>query len=458
MPTPTPSILFRQSSGVIKYSRWLLFLTTVLISLLLTGTGIRGLSKANTIGRTIVETRAKDILAGVRRSFRLGEIPSDQMLQDLLQDMEKQDLSYLSIMREEGEQTKLIFSTGKNILPIPSPLKLKAIKKRELIVSRENERAQIIEKLGQMVNRRLSQDTVNDLQPSVKTVEGQQFRRGRGGRWENQFPPSPPLFIIIEFKPTMALSIIKHAKMNLFLGLLSTILFVLANLLLYKLSVREEKLGSKLSEETQLARLGEMSAILGHEIRNPLASLKGHGQLLARKLKGDEREEKANLIVKEARRIELLTGQILDFAKSGTITVSSCKIVHLIETVCNRFPEKRLKVNTEKCPDSWTIDGNRMEQVLTNIVRNGLEASAPEGLVQISASMENKKLVITIEDNGTGIREDELENVFEPFRTNSLQGTGLGLTVAKRIVEGHKGTITAGNRQTSGAFFKIVIP
>ena len=87
----------------------MLFLTTILISLLLTGTGLRGVFKANTIAKEVVQTRAKDILAGVRRSFRASEPPSDQMLQELLQDMEKQGLSYLSILRKEGKETNLVF-------------------------------------------------------------------------------------------------------------------------------------------------------------------------------------------------------------------------------------------------------------------------------------------------------------------------------------------------------------
>ena len=423
------SILKGRPSGVIKYSRWLLVLTTLFISFLLTGSGLRGIFRANRVGREIIQTRAKDILAGVKRAITTNGIPSQEVVNEIVQDMEKQGVTYISGTRLNQNQTDTFLSAGTNVLDLPGFVKLKSIKKRELVIALEKERAQIIEKL--IPGRR-------------------QFRR--------QLPRQHEMFLVIEFKPTMALTIIAESRTILFLGILATILFILANVLLWKLSLREEKLATKLASEAQLARLGEMSAILGHEIRNPLASLKGHGQLLARKLKGDDRLAKAELIVKEARRIEELTGQILDFAKSGTITCTSTPVEEMITTVCERFTSERLIIDAENCPESWSIDRGRMEQVLTNIIRNGLQACAPSGKVSIHAFQQKNALHVTIRDDGPGIKDSEKESIFEPFRTNSLQGTGLGLTVAKRIVEGHNGTITAGNNTGGGAFFHIIIP
>lgn len=459
------SILFRQPSGVIKYSRWLLFLTTIFICLLLTGSGVRGVYKANRVAREIVQTRAKDILAGVRRRLGVYRKPenntgqsspfSTELLEELHQDMKKQGLTYLAgiSINEAEKKIKINTSSGSTVMPVSDINKLKGIKNRELIISKELKRAQIIEKV---VLRNCRQHNNKRFRANRPSFNNRPPQLQQGGSSVKQQPL--PQYIVIEFKPTMSLAIVHHAKTNLILGLLATFLFALANLLLWRLSLREEKLASKISEETSLKKLGEMSAILGHEIKNPLASLKGHSQLLARKLDGDERQKKANLIVKEAKRIELLTGQILDFAKSGKLSITKCDIGSTISNICKRFPEERITLDVKGCPFTWALDETKIDQVLTNIIRNGLQASEPTGTVSISGTVSNRILTIKIKDDGPGIHETELDTIFEPFKTNSLQGTGLGLAVAKRIVEGHNGKITAGNNTDKGAFFRIEIP
>lgn len=99
-----------------------------------------------------------------------------------------------------------------------------------------------------------------------------------------------------------------------------------------------------------------------------------------------------------------------------------------------------------------------MQQVLSNLLRNAVEASPPEGRVAATAIVEGGELLITIRDHGKGIRETDLERIFEPFYTTRARGTGLGLAIARRLVSLHGGSLTASNAPDGGALFSIRLP
>jgi two-component system sensor histidine kinase HydH len=207
--------------------------------------------------------------------------------------------------------------------------------------------------------------------------------------------------------------------------------------------------------ERRLASLGEMSAVLAHEIRNPLASLKGNAQLLAAALpEGEKPRAKAERVVEEAVRLERLTQDLLAFVRTGELSRAPSDVASLARTAAGAVTGEVVVV-TDGAPASWSLDGARMHQVLVNLLENAVAAGPP---VTLTVSSTSRSLVIEVSDKGSGVPADEREKVFEPFFTHKTRGTGLGLAIARRVVELHRGTLTVGDAPGAGATFRIEIP
>ena len=212
----------------------------------------------------------------------------------------------------------------------------------------------------------------------------------------------------------------------------------------------------------RLASLGQLSAVLAHEIRNPLASLKGNAQLLAQLLPaGDKPRAKADRVVDEAIRLEDLTNDLLAFARTGELHRREVDPAALLREVASAAapeggPAPAIELDTGAAPRTWSLDPERMRQVLGNLCDNAVKAGAP---VRASVSLDGGgRLRFQVRDAGAGIAPDDLPHIFEPFFTKRIQGTGLGLAVAKRVVELHQGAITAANAPGGGAIFQVTLP
>jgi len=202
-----------------------------------------------------------------------------------------------------------------------------------------------------------------------------------------------------------------------------------------------------------------MSAVLAHEIRNPLASLKGHAQLLAEKLPAESREgQKAQRVVKEAARLESLTGNLLDFAGTGPLQPADTDVQELIQEAVGAVGSAAFRLSLKDAPKSWKLDATRIQQALVNVFRNAAEASAWGRSVEVNVSARRRGLVIEVHDFGAGIDGGMEEEIFEPFVTFRTTGTGLGLAVARRIVRMHGGTIVGANHPDGGAVFTFTLP
>lgn len=195
--------------------------------------------------------------------------------------------------------------------------------------------------------------------------------------------PPPHERLLIVYEPIEANALRQSAARSLGVAPVTVLALAIATIVLWRLARRAEQLQAAAERDRRLVTLGEMSAVLAHEIRNPLAALKGHAQLLVERLDrpGAERD-KAERLVSETRRLE----------RSATV------------------------------------------------------------------GRDGERLAFVIRDHGTGLPADEAERLFEPFHTTRVQGTGLGLAVARRIVELHGGRVTACTHRDGGAEFRIVIP
>ena len=261
--------------------------------------------------------------------------------------------------------------------------------------------------------------------------------------------------VVLEFEPRLANSLIDRANSAFAIAAFAAAILVAAATLLWRRALREAALATRLAQSERLAALGTMSAVLAHEIKNPLASLKGNAQLVAESLDdGSRPRAQAERVVEAAVRLQTLVANLLDFARGGPIARDAVDPAELLFlAACEAAPKATLAL--DGAPATFSLDGVRMGQVLENILRNAEQAS-PD---RVSAEMrvEGERLVIVVRDEGSGFSGSP-EGFFEPFATTKARGTGLGLAVARRIVELHGGTIVAKTRPEGGAEVRLEIP
>lgn len=267
----------------------------------------------------------------------------------------------------------------------------------------------------------------------------------------------PPRFTVIELVPRAAAELRDTARWLLVLGGVAAATLLGLSIVLVQWSLRREQAVRAAEQARHLATLGQMSAVLAHEIRNPLASLKGNAQLLAGALpEGEKARAKAERVVGEATRLEHLTNDLLEFARAGQLELADVDPVALVREATDAIAPDRVDLDVAAAPRSWRLDAARLRQVALNLLENAVEMS--EGRIDVALARAGGALVLTVRDRGPGIAEADLPHVFEPFFTRRTRGTGLGLAVCRRLVELHGGTITAGNAPDGGAVFRVELP
>jgi two-component system, NtrC family, sensor histidine kinase HydH len=280
--------------------------------------------------------------------------------------------------------------------------------------------------------------------------------RGPGGA-----PPHERVLLVYE--PLEANALRQSAARSLGVALVTVIALAIATIVLWRLARRAEHLQAAAERDRRLVTLGQMSAVLAHEIRNPLAALKGHAQLLVERLderpdrRGPERE-KAERLVSEARRLERLVEDLLSFVRANRVTPAPADPVALLRDAASAVAADRVDVDVAGAPSTWRLDAPRLQQALANLIRNALEASPDGARIGATVTRDGERLVFAIRDRGAGLPPGDPEHLFEPFHTTRVQGTGLGLAVARRIVELHGGRVTARTRPDGGAEFRVMIP
>jgi len=230
-----------------------------------------------------------------------------------------------------------------------------------------------------------------------------------------------------------------------------------------------KKRTAALQESERMAYIGQITASLSHEIRNPLSSVKMNLQILSsnRKITGNDKR-RVDISVSEVIRLEQILNQLLDFAKPLQINIKPCNICHImnsyIELLEMKFKEKNIHVNTiveDELPPIMA-DGEKLGQAFINILINAIESSDSFGKIIVKFKkivQQNREYAgISISDEGQGFDEKTKEEIFKPFFTLKTKGVGLGLANVKRIIKAHKGFIRAEKRECKGALFLIMIP
>lgn len=426
---PRGAVAMRSSLG--QWVRWGWLATTLALSAVLVGTAWVGRERARAAASTLNLGQGQVLLEALRQAIRTeGSLPDAARLDSLLGVHRDAGLRYLALFDPER---RLVATAGTTASAPPTPPEEPPARPGTL----------------EAVGRRLRMvASVMPARPAPGTV-----RPPEPGR-----PRFRPPMLAMEFEPLVAERLAAEATRLFALSALVAAALVAAALLLWRLTLRQEEVERRLERERRLSVLGEMSAVLAHEIRNPLASLKGHAQLLAERLgaAGPERA-KAELVVKEAQRLEHLTGDLLDFARTGPIERKPVDPAALVRACAEEVAAGGFAVATEAAPRTFPLDEARVRQALTNILRNARQAS-PEGMrPEVAVAAEAGALVVTVRDFGAGIAAGEQKRIFSPFYTTRTTGTGLGLAVALRVAEMHGGGISVQNHPDGGAVFRLAL-
>jgi len=220
----------------------------------------------------------------------------------------------------------------------------------------------------------------------------------------------------------------------------------------------------------RLAALGQLSGGLAHELRNPLAVIKGSAETLMRKLVSSDpiSTEMAGYISSEVNRMNALVTRFLDFARPHKLEQQREQIPPLIErglkAARDRWPDAKVEVERQFAADlpQVNLDADLMERVFANLALNAYEAMGASGgklrVAVVPTAAGKRGVEITFQDSGPGIPAEQREQIFNPFFTTKETGVGLGLSIVSKIVDDHRGSIRVTSEQGKGACFHVFLP
>jgi signal transduction histidine kinase len=243
----------------------------------------------------------------------------------------------------------------------------------------------------------------------------------------------------------------------------------LAILSMYLVSMLNRFLEIKAREaaEAQLKSLGIMAASLAHEIRNPLGAMKGLTQLAQEELPPDHTAQtQLQTVVNEAGRLEKLVADLLDFARAKELQIREFNLADLLSDIGtmlqSRLDASEISLQLSIHPNPFPIqtDPSGLRQVLLNVLMNAIDATPPQGsiVVNVAQTEDHRSSIIQIDDSGAGLGSKTSDELFQPFVTTKVRGTGLGLAVSKQIIESLGGSLHLESLPPGGARCSIRIP
>ncbi len=218
-----------------------------------------------------------------------------------------------------------------------------------------------------------------------------------------------------------------------------------------------ERAEAQLTKNRELASLGELSAVLAHEIRNPLAALKGHSQLLSEMAEpNSELGEQAGRVTTETLRLERLANDLLAFARTGELELSEVTVAALVSEAVGA--QEDVVVDLNAAPTTFRLDRVKVRQALGNLLENARAATTGDEPLQLTVTREGTWLSFAVRDHGPGVQKELRDQIFQPLFTMRRSGTGLGLAMVKRVVELHGGSVRVDDAEGGGAIFTLRLP
>lgn len=261
----------------------------------------------------------------------------------------------------------------------------------------------------------------------------------------------------------LADQVIRRARTGVLVVALLTLSLWLLTLGLMYLLRRDERRQLEMQRREELVRLGEMGAVMAHEIRNPLAGIKGFAQLIETAANMEQARSYADKIVQQSLRMEALVNDLLAFAREEreerqhtdlTALVQECVTMIRLEADSARVEV----IYAHQAPINVLVVSDRIFQLLLNLLKNGLQAMPNGGKFKIELENKKSRAIIRICDSGVGIPPENIHHIFEPFWTSRASGTGLGLALCRKVVQEHNGNLTVDSVVGVGTTFTVTLP
>ncbi len=225
-----------------------------------------------------------------------------------------------------------------------------------------------------------------------------------------------------------------------------------------------ERSNQQLQMQAQkLAVAGQIAAGIAHEVRNPLTSVNGFLQLM--KTQYPERTDYFDIIFSEIKRIDFVLSELLVLAKPQSVHFQEVQLHELLEQVITLLKTNAVLSNIDlkqpfKRQDAGAIlaDANQMKQLFINLIKNAIEAMPEGGSIYISTEKVLNEWKITIQDEGKGMSEEDIQKIYDPFFSTKKEGTGLGLTICATILKDHHGRMDVSSELGKGTAFHIYLP
>jgi len=215
----------------------------------------------------------------------------------------------------------------------------------------------------------------------------------------------------------------------------------------------------------RMATMGELASAMAHEIRNPLASLSGSIQLLKEDAQpGSPDYRLMKIVLRETERLSNIVNDFLVFAKPGRVNAVKLRLDLLVQEVVDLFRQDavcrgRIEIKTRLDAPVWVkMEQGHLKQVLWNLLTNAAESIEQQGTIRVRiAQYRNDRVHLKIMDNGAGIKNEDLDSVFDPFVTTKANGTGLGLSIIHRIIDTYNGMIDLETEPGKGTVFTVIL-
>jgi signal transduction histidine kinase len=237
-----------------------------------------------------------------------------------------------------------------------------------------------------------------------------------------------------------------------------------ALVMLFRDASQKQRIRDQIRKADQLAFLGGMAARVAHEIRTPLATVRGLLELLEADLPdGDSRRGYTQRVLHALDRQDRLVENLLTLSHPEPKSSQAVSIPDLLSDLRNTLPpDPRLRVTVEgaesEIPPAWG-DSFRLSEVFANLVQNALQATPADGVVEVRIGRVGESRVrVVVRNTGAGIPSELRERIFQPFFTTKRRGTGLGLAIARQIVEAHRGTIRVDSDGRTETVFTVELP
>jgi signal transduction histidine kinase len=225
---------------------------------------------------------------------------------------------------------------------------------------------------------------------------------------------------------------------------------------------RDRRHREQLQKERYLSGIGQAATAIVHDLRNPLVTVLG----FARRIQEGKGNLDGNIqeIIDSAHSMQRIVNDVLDFARPIRLELREEDLRHVVSRACHvcriNADQEGVTISCDLPPGPVraVIDRFQMERAITNFLSNAVEASRKGQTVIVRMEPSGSRVILTVRDHGSGMDSETLENVFIPFYTKKSNGTGLGMAIAKRIVDSHRGTIEIKSKRGEGTEVKVALP